>query len=182
MGFVGTAQALGLSVETGTGGQTKFNRTRLGLAKTHWADAVAVGSSTPEQVINKVAKPLTIKATGYGHRRMCNITKFGFPKINKKDALAVRSRVKVVHGFQTGDIVKAVVPKGKNVGTHVGRVTVRATGQFDLSTSTKKLQIINWKYCQPLHRSDGYSYAGFSTFVQPIDDQGRTDRYFSLTK
>lgn len=80
------------------------------------------------------------------------------PQVNKKGELAVRSRVKVVHGFQTGDIVKAVVPKGKNAGTHVGRVTVRATGQFDISTATQKLQIINWKYCKPIHQQDGYSY------------------------
>jgi 5-methylcytosine-specific restriction endonuclease McrA len=152
-------KATGLLVETGTGGQTKFNRTRLSLEKTHWGDAVSVGSSTPEQIVVKVAKPLTIKATGYGHRRMCNITKFGFPQVNKKGKLAVRPRVKVVHGFQTGDIVKAAVPKGKNAGTHVGRVTVRATGQFDISTATQKLQIINWKYCKPIHQQDGYSYA-----------------------
>lgn len=152
-------KATGLPVETGTGGQTKFNRTRLGLPKTHWMDAVAVGSSTPEQVIVKVAKPLLIKATGYGHRRMCNINKFGFPQVNKKDELAVRKAVKVVRGFQTGDMVRAVVPSGKNAGTHVGRVTVRATGQFDISTPTRKLQIINWKYCKPVHRQDGYTYA-----------------------
>src|SRR5919202_1498850 len=98
-------KATGLPVETGTGGQTKFNRTRLGLSITHWTDAVAVGDSTPVALIIKVTKPLMIKATGYGHRRMCNITKFGFPQVNKKGSLAVRSRTKVVHGFQTGDIV-----------------------------------------------------------------------------
>ena len=152
-------KAIGLSIETGTGGQTKFNRTRLGLSKAHWTDAVAVGSSTPEQVAVKVTKPLIIKAMGYGHRRMCNITKFGFPQVNKKGELAIRSRVKVVRGFQTGDMVKAIVPSGKNAGTHIGRVTVRATGQFDISTATKKLQIINSKYCKPIHKQDGYSYA-----------------------
>jgi hypothetical protein len=81
------------------------------------------------------------------------------PQINKKGEQVVRSRIKVVRGFQTGDIVRAVVPAGKNAGTHTGRVTVRATGQFDISTATRKLQIINWKYCKAIHRSDGYSYA-----------------------
>jgi 5-methylcytosine-specific restriction endonuclease McrA len=152
-------KATGLPVETGTGGQTKFNRTRLGLSKTHWTDAVAVGTSTPEHVVIRVTKPLSIKATGYGHRRMCNINKFGFPQVNKKGTQAVRQRIKVVRGFQTGDMVRAVVPSGKNVGTHTGRATVRATGQFDISISTRKLQIINWKYCKPIHRQDGYSYA-----------------------
>ena len=151
-------KATGLPVETGTGGQTKFNRTRLGLAKAHWTDAVAVGSSTPEQVIVKVVLPMLIKATGYGHRRICNINKFGFPQVNKKGEQATRKGAKVVRGFQTGDMVRTIVPSGKNVGTHVGRVTVRATGQFDISTATGKLQIINWKYCKPIHKQDGYSY------------------------
>jgi len=31
--------ALGLPLEVGTGGCTKYNRTRLGLTKSHWADA-----------------------------------------------------------------------------------------------------------------------------------------------
>lgn len=152
-------KATGLSVETGSGGLTKYNRTRLGLAKEHWTDAVAVGASTPEHVIIEVVKPLQIKATGYGHRRICNIDKNGFPQVNKHGLLATRSRQKVVRGFQTGDMVKAVVPTGKNAGTHVGRVTVRATGKFDINTSHGKLQIINWKYCKPIHRQDGYSYA-----------------------
>lgn len=34
----------GLPVSTGSGGQTKFNRVRLGLPKTHWLDAACVGA------------------------------------------------------------------------------------------------------------------------------------------
>ena len=37
--------AFGLPLEVGTGGRTKWNRTRLGLAKSHWADAACVGAS-----------------------------------------------------------------------------------------------------------------------------------------
>ena len=40
--------ATGLPVEVGTGGRTKFNRTRLGLEKAHWHDTACVGDSTPE--------------------------------------------------------------------------------------------------------------------------------------
>lgn len=152
-------KATGLPVETGSGGLTKYNRTRLGLDKEHWTDAVAVGNSTSEHVTIEVVKPLKIKATGYGHRRICNIDKNGFPQVNKHGLLAARVSQKIVRGFQTGDMVKAVVPIGKNTGTHVGRVTVRATGKFDISTQGGKLQIINWKYCKPIHRQDGYSYA-----------------------
>ena len=41
-------EGFGLPVETGAGGQTKYNRTRAGLAKSHWADAACVGASTAE--------------------------------------------------------------------------------------------------------------------------------------
>ena len=40
--------ATGLPVECGTGGRTKYNRTRLGIPKSHWGDAACVGASTPE--------------------------------------------------------------------------------------------------------------------------------------
>ena len=40
-------QSLGLPLEAGTGGRTKWNRTTRGLPKTHWLDAVCVGASTP---------------------------------------------------------------------------------------------------------------------------------------
>ncbi len=39
--------ALGQPLETGTGGRTKWNRTRRGMSKTHWLDAACVGASTP---------------------------------------------------------------------------------------------------------------------------------------
>ena len=93
-----------LPTTTGTGGKTKWNRTRLGLEKRHYIDAVCVG--TVEQLIFKTKQPLKIKSTGHGTRQMCRTDKFGFPK-------RYVPRNKFVKGFQTGDIVKAVVSKGK---------------------------------------------------------------------
>ncbi|MEN8218901.1 MAG: hypothetical protein ABFS56_21520 [Pseudomonadota bacterium] len=49
------------------------------------------------------------------------MNQYGFPRTSPK-------KQKRVKGFQTGDIVKAVVTKGKKVGTYIGRVIVRATG------------------------------------------------------
>ncbi len=118
----------GLPIEVGTGGQTKFNRTRFGLPKTHGLDAACVGKMESIQV--RTEQPLLIKATGHGTRQMCGTNKFGFPTRH-------RSRARFVKGFQTGDLVKAVVPKGKKAGTHVGRVAVRSTGWFNISTATK---------------------------------------------
>ena len=41
---------------------------------------------------------------------------------------------KPVEGFHTGDIVKATITRGKNKGTYIGRLNIRANGKFTLST------------------------------------------------
>jgi len=46
-------KALGLPVESGSGGLTKYNRVMRGLEKTHWLDAANVGRSTPASLIIK---------------------------------------------------------------------------------------------------------------------------------
>jgi len=126
-----TLKATGLSVSMGSGGQTKFNRTRLGLPKTHWLDAACVGEVSTLEVLTM--QPLLIKATGHGSRQMCRTDKFGFPS-------RYVPRFKFVKGFQTGDIVKAVVTSGKKIGTYVGRVAVRSTGSFNVSTASGLVQ------------------------------------------
>lgn len=142
----------GLPVEVGTGGLTKFNRTQQGLEKTHWLDAACVGASTPVKLKNLPSKPLLIKAMGHGTRQMCGTDKFGF-------VVRHRSRVQVHQGFKTGDIVKAAVTSGKKVGTYVGRVLCRASGSFDIATSSGRVTGISHKFCTQVHRKDGYNYA-----------------------
>jgi 5-methylcytosine-specific restriction endonuclease McrA len=142
---------LGLPVETGTGGRTKYNRCRQNLSKTHWLDADNVGVSTPETLKVLVSTPLMIKATGHGNRQMCGTNRYGFP-------IRHRENIKKHFGFQTGDIVSAVVTKGKKIGCYVGRVLCRATGSFDITTSSGRVAGISHKYCSFIHRSDGYTY------------------------
>ncbi|MEZ2236533.1 RNA-guided endonuclease IscB [Microcoleus sp.] len=139
----------GLPVLTDSGGLTKFNRTRLQLAKTPWLDAACVGQVESLSVVT--SKPLLIKATGHGTRQMCRTDKFGFPS-------RYVPRNKFVKGFQTGDIVKAVVTSGKKIGEYVGRVAVRTTGSFNISAS-ELVQGISYKYCKTIHHKDGYSYS-----------------------
>jgi 5-methylcytosine-specific restriction endonuclease McrA len=141
----------GLPLEVGTGGRTKYNRTRLGLPKTHWLDAACVGASTPEQLRVEGVRPLLVRATGHGNRQMCGTNKAGFP-------IRHRSRVKRHFGFQTGDIVRAVVPSGKRQGVHVGRMLCRATGRFDITTAKGRQAGISYRFCTPMHRQDGYDY------------------------
>jgi len=138
----------GLPVTTGSGGQTKYNRTRLELTKTHYFDAACVGRV--DKLIVLATQPLLIKSSGQGTRQMCRTDKFGFPSRHVP-------RDKFVKGFQTGDIVKAVVTSGKKVGEYVGRVAVRSSGSFNISAK-ELVQGISHKYCQTLQRKDGYSY------------------------
>ena len=140
----------GLSVSTGSGGLTKFNRTRLNLPKTHWLDAACVGKITTLKVLTN--KPLLIQATGHGSRQMCRTDKYGFPS-------RYVPRFKFIKGFQTGDIVKAVVTKGKKIGTYIGRIAVRSSGSFNITLKETIVQGISYKYCTTIHKKDGYLYA-----------------------
>ena len=145
-------QATGLPVEGGSGGQTKYNRARLALPKTHWLDAAAVGASTPERLQTAGVVPLLITATGRGHRRLCNVNALGFP-------VSHRQRHKRSFGFQTGDLVRAVVPERLACrGTHVGRVAVRARGSFTITTKQGKITDVSQRFCRLIGRSNGYSY------------------------
>jgi 5-methylcytosine-specific restriction endonuclease McrA len=140
-------KATSLPVSTGSGGKTKFNRTRLGLPKTHWLDAACVGDTPDLEVLT--THPLLIKATGHGTRQMCGTDKFGFP-------IRHRTNQKTWFGFQTGDLVKAVIVCGKYAGDWVGRVSVRARPSFRLSAT--KVFDVHPKYLEVIHRADGYSY------------------------
>jgi hypothetical protein len=144
-------KAVGLPIECGSGGITKFNRTTRALPKSHWMDAANVGKSTPARLQIEGVIPLLITANGHGRRQLCLMDASGFPRTRPKSA-------KKVKGYQTGDIVKAVVTKGKHIGVYVGRVAVRATGSFNITTSTGTVEGINHRSCQSLHHRDGYSY------------------------
>lgn len=145
-------QTTGLPVEVGTGGRTKWNRTTRQLPKTHWLDAACVGASTPKVLQVQGVVPLVVTAAGWQSRQMCLMDKHGFPRTSAK-------RQSRVQGFRTGDMVQAVVPVGKKAGTYVGRVAVRTTGRFNVTTSAGTIQGIAAKHCQLLQQRDGYTYA-----------------------
>lgn len=144
-------KATKIPVITGTGGETRFNRTRLNLPKTHWLDASCVGYVKKLEVLT--TQPLLIAAKGWGNRKMCITNKYGFP-------IRHRTRTKTFFGFGTGDMVLALLPKGKFAGSHIGRLSVRKTGVFDLRRSDNlKVSPVNHKYCNIIHSHDGYTYS-----------------------
>jgi 5-methylcytosine-specific restriction endonuclease McrA len=154
-------QATGLPVETGSGGRTKWNRVSRALPKTHWLDAAAVGASTPSVLQVKQVVPLLISAEGRGRRQMVLMDKRGFPRTRPKQRSCVQ-------GFQTGDIVLATVPSGKKSGSYVGRVAVRASGSFNITTRTGTIQGVAARYCTALQHADGYSYRKGERCFLPI--------------
>ena len=129
---------------------TKYNRDQLGLPKQHYYDALSVGE-IPTKFNFLTDKVLIISAKGRGSRQMCRMDSYGFPRTSAKAS-------KTVKGFQTGDIVKAVVPFGLRQGEYLGKVAVRSSGYFDIQTRTQVVQGIGYKYCHIVQRSDGYSY------------------------
>lgn len=139
-------QMTGLPLEVGTGGRTKWNRTRLGLAKSHWADAACVGESTPDDLDARPSSVLLIAAKGHGTRQMCGTDKYGFP-------IRHRQCQKRHFGYQTGDLVRANILAGKYAGRHVGRVVVRSRPSFKLNSFD-----VHPKNLFLIQRADGYAY------------------------
>ena len=146
------AEISGVAYQQGELAGYEFNRTRLELAKSHWADAACVGASTSEQLDASVASVLLIAAKGHGRRQMCRTDKYGFPRRHVP-------RQKRWFGYKTGDLVRAVVRSGKYQGVHVGRVAIRASGSFNISTERGLIQGIGHRHCRIIQRADGYAYA-----------------------
>ena len=149
---------LGLPVECGSGALTKFNRAQQGLAKEHWLDAACVGKSTPVLRLRDVA-PLFIKSYGRGSRQIWQTDAFGFPK-------RPRAKAKEKFGFRTGDWARAAVPKGKNKGVHIGRITTRQKPSFGVG----RVDGIHPKRITLLQRNDGYEYS----YAQPPQVRSRS--------
>jgi 5-methylcytosine-specific restriction endonuclease McrA len=145
-------ETTGLPVETGSGGLTQYNRLRRALPKCHWLDAACVGASTPPVLRLAGVQPLSIIAWGWGNRQMCGVNKHGFP-------IRHRTRHKQHAGFQTGDLVQARMVRGAHRGMHIGRIAVRAQGNFRVSSITSTTTVYAQPhYCRLLMHADGYSY------------------------
>lgn len=139
------------TVECSSGGKTKYNRKTLGLPKDHHYDALCVGN-----VPKSGYKDLTngyyfmAKAIGRGARFRGKINSCGIITVK------LRQSSKRRFGFQNGDIVRAVVPKGKYQGTHVGRVMTRKSGYFDVRKTDGSLITVNYRYCFSLQKDNGF--------------------------
>ena len=148
-------KAIGLPVATGTGGQTKFNRSRLGIAKSHWADAACVGK-LDQLHIPQGMQPLTATCAGHGTRLNQKRDRFGFPRGAARASIDYQ-------GFKTGAYVELVQPAGKYAGRWQGNLAgIRADGRLDIRVTYqgKPAKITaNAKHYRLLQQPDGYRYA-----------------------
>ena len=159
-------KATGLPVEVASGGRTKWNRHRLQIPKEHCLDAVCIGRVDAVQGWPLCATHqyvLSIKATGRGSYPRTLLTKHGFPR-------GYLTRSKAAFGFQTGDMVKAVVTTGKKAGTYTGRVAIRACGRFNIQTNNGLVQHIHHRFCTRIQQADGYGYN--KTILHPALNHG----------
>lgn len=141
----------GLNAECGTGALTKMNRINQGLEKDHHFDACCIGKSTPNKLYFKTDKVLHIKNIGRGNYQRTTLNKYGFPK-------AYLPRQKYFFGFMSGDMIKAIVTKGKKKGTYFGSVACRNTGSFNINLIKGRVQGISYKYITCIQKADGYKY------------------------
>lgn len=158
----------GLSIETGTGARTKFNRTRLNIPKSHALDALCVGKVG--FVNNWNLQVLKIKCIGRGsHQRVCTDC-YGFPRSklekpqNKNNSHGKPKQTKGElekvrglggkrpQGFATGDMVRCLTDGkiGRITGARVkGATRVRVPcEEKDRNLTSKKLILIS--------RTNGY--------------------------
>jgi len=152
-------EELGVPVGSWSGGRTKWNRQRNHLPKTHAIDGLCVGEF--ENVYLAPKRMMIAKASGRGRYSRTLPTKHGFPR-------AILGRTKQVHGFQTGDLVKAVVPKGKHAGTHVGRIAVRGSGSMRVGQADG----VRYRHCSLIQRGNGYELT-FTPILELIDGEQR---------
>lgn len=132
---------VGLPVTTGSGGLTKFNRTRLGLPKEHWIDAACVGVTESLKILTE--KILKVKSIGQGTRRLCRMNKFGFP--------CSKPRKKYNIPWRTGDLARTE-------SGIIGRVVVQNEKLLEIRVDGNRHRCKPTEI-KPVHRKDGYSYA-----------------------
>jgi 5-methylcytosine-specific restriction endonuclease McrA len=147
--LVNALKTTDLAVETASGGRTKFNRSQFNIPKTHALDAACVGDV---HAMTGWHKPtLCLKAMGRGSYQRTRLDKYGCVR-------GYLTRSKSIQGFQTGDLVKAEITQGKKTGSYTGRVAVRASGSFNIQTSSGLVQGVSHRYCTVVQRGDGYGY------------------------
>ncbi len=129
----------GLPVTVGTGGRTKWNRTRFGVAKAHWLDAACVGHMDSINVV--IDKPLLVTCRGQGGRQKAVLNKYGYPIQHRP--------LQPIRGWRSGDVAK--------FDRKAYLIHPRVTGSFGLNGHGEPFNRPVSKL-KRVHRMDAYKY------------------------
>jgi len=136
--------ATGLPLATAPGSQTRTNRVRLGVPKSHTLDALLAGDVP---AVDWPGRVLVARSMGRGSYSRTRSTRFGFPRLRL-------TRIKRHFGFATGDQVRVVKPGGSAV---TGRVAIAANGHFKVTTPEGVIGASH-RRCRLLSKADGWTY------------------------
>jgi hypothetical protein len=75
------------------------------------------------------------------------LVRFDLQRLQNSQISGVEYQQGELHGYE----VREYLP-------YLGRVWCRASGSFDIVTQSGRVAGINHKYCQPIHKKDGYAY------------------------
>jgi hypothetical protein len=126
--------------------------TAFGLPGSHWHAAVGMGASTAACLSVRGVSLLQIRATGHGRWPLCLMDHCGFSH-------SVPGVMRRVRKFQTGDLVRTVVTRGREQGVDVGRVAVRRRVVCNITTWCGTVTDIHHRWCRLLIRGAGYTYS-----------------------
>ena len=138
--------ATGLPLATAPGSQTRTNRVRLGVPKSHTLDALLAGEV--ESVAGWPVRIWVARAMGRGSYSRSRSDRFGFPRLRL-------TKVRRNYGFATGDMV-AVIKPGRCAET--GRVAISADGFFKITTTAGSVIGASHRRCRLLSKGDGWTY------------------------
>lgn len=136
--------ATGLPLETAPGSQTRTNRVRLGVPKSHTLDALLAGDVP---AVDWPGRVLVARSMGRGSYSRTRSDRFGFPRL----------RLTIIRrhfGYATGDQVRVTRRGG---GTVTGRVAIAANGHFKVTTPEGVIGATH-RRCRLLSKGDGWTY------------------------
>lgn len=136
--------ATGLPLATAPGSQTRTNRVRLGVPKSHTLDALLAGDVP---AVDWPGRVLVARSMGRGSYSRTRSDRFGFPRL----------RLTIIRrhfGYATGDQVRVTRRGG---GTVTGRVAIAANGHFKVTTPEGVIGASH-RRCRLLSKADGWTY------------------------
>jgi 5-methylcytosine-specific restriction endonuclease McrA len=153
----------GLPITSSSPGRTRINREISGLPKSHCIDALSVGQV--DRIVNYPATIYVAAATGRGQYQRTKPNKFGFPRKPYRPF----AKKKRPLGFATGDYCRATIPSGKRAGTYVGRIAIRTSGSFNITTTNGiTIQGLRYRHFTLIQRNNGWRH---STRAEPTNPE-----------